>query len=116
MTEDAEEPQEPGETEEPGEEEDGEAKGSNSEGDDDSVEASLEELLNRKERKGKLAEDDDEDALLEAIEDRDSRSSESLTVKVVPPQPTEFTCRGCFLLKHRSQLRDPKGMLCNDCA
>lgn len=83
---------------------------------DHSVDASLEELLNRKERRGKLAEEADEDALLEAMEDRDTRASESLTVKVVPPRSTEFTCRGCFLLKHRSQLKDAKGMLCNDCA
>lgn len=80
------------------------------------VETSLEELLQRKERKGQRSEEeDDEEALIEAMDEREGRS-ESLTVKVVPPQPTEFTCRGCFLLKHRSQLKDRKRMLCNDCA
>jgi Domain of unknown function (DUF4193) len=41
---------------------------------------------------------------------------EALTVKVVPQQPTEFTCRNCYLVKHRSQLADKKRMLCRDCA
>ena len=38
------------------------------------------------------------------------------SVKVVPQQPTEFTCRNCYLVKHRSQLADKKRMLCRDCA
>lgn len=119
MAEHAEEPErsEPEEPEEEAEEEEGEPASSGEDEDaDESVDESLEQLLNRKERKGKLAEEADEDALLEAMEDRDTRASESLTVKVIPPQPTEFTCRGCFLLKHRSQLKDAKRMLCNDCA
>jgi hypothetical protein len=37
-------------------------------------------------------------------------------VKVVPPQPNEFTCRRCYLVKHRSQLKDRNKMLCRDCA
>lgn len=81
------------------------------------VETSLEELLQRKERKATTVEDeDDEEALIEAIEEREGRGTESLTVKVVPPQPTEFTCRKCFLLKHQSQLKDKRRMLCADCA
>jgi hypothetical protein len=82
-----------------------------------SVETSLEELLQRKERRGTATVSDDEDeeeALLEAMDEREGRA-ESLTVKVIPPQPTEFTCRKCFLLKHRSQLKDKRRMLCNDC-
>jgi hypothetical protein len=36
--------------------------------------------------------------------------------KVVPPQATEFICRNCFLVKHRSQLANKKKQLCRDCA
>jgi len=82
------------------------------------VETSLEELLQRRERKTTTTSDgdeNDEEALIEAMDEREGRA-ESLTVKVVPPQPSEFTCRGCFLLKHRSQLADKKRMLCRDCA
>jgi hypothetical protein len=78
----------------------------------------LEEFLQRKERRGaaRAEEVDDEEALLEAMEEREGRGTESLTVKVVPEQPDEFTCRRCFLVKHRSQLRDRKRQLCADCA
>lgn len=89
--------------------------------DDGSVETSvgdLEEFLQRKERRAaaRPEEADDEEALLEAMEEREGRGTESLTVKVVPEQPDEFTCRRCFLVKHRSQLRDRKRQLCTDCA
>jgi hypothetical protein len=89
--------------------------------DDGAVETSvgdLEEFLQRKERRAaaRSEEVDDEEALLEAMEEREGRGTESLTVKVVPEQPDEFTCRRCFLVKHRSQLRDRKRQLCADCA
>ncbi|MEX2275439.1 MAG: DUF4193 family protein [Actinomycetota bacterium] len=41
---------------------------------------------------------------------------EPLAVKVVPPQDTEFVCKKCYLVKHRSQLKDAKRQLCRDCA
>jgi hypothetical protein len=86
--------------------------------DEEAVETSLEEFLQRKERRAPAVteEADEEEALLEAMEEREGRGTESLTVKVVPEQPNEFTCRSCFLVKHRSQLKDSKRMLCNDCA
>jgi hypothetical protein len=34
----------------------------------------------------------------------------------VPKQANEFTCSGCFLVKHQSQLVDQKKTLCRDCA
>ena len=40
------------------------------------------------------------------MDEREGRGAESLTVKVVPEQPDEFTCRRCFLVKHRTQLKD----------
>jgi hypothetical protein len=93
----------------------------NSSSEDGGVETSvgdLEEFLQRKERRSATRgeEVDDEEALLEAMEEREGRGTESLTVKVVPEQPDEFTCRRCFLVKHRSQLRDRRRMLCADCA
>lgn len=83
--------------------------------DDSALETSLEELLQRKERRLEDDEIDEEEALLEAMEGREG-PAEPLTVKVIPPQPTEFTCRKCFLLKHQSQLADKKRTLCRDCA
>jgi hypothetical protein len=34
---------------------------------------------------------------------------------VLPKQPGEFVCQSCFLVKHPSQLADPKAQLCRDC-
>lgn len=75
-------------------------------------EASLDELLTSRAEEAGGEEDDDESVL---SFDRDERI-ETLSVKVVPQQPTEFTCRKCYLVKHRSQLADKKRMLCRDCA
>lgn len=46
---------------------------------------------------------------------RDDRA-EPIDTKVVPMQETEFMCKRCYLVKHRSQLADKKRMLCRDCA
>ena len=43
-------------------------------------------------------------------------SAEELTVRVLPRQADEFTCKSCFLVHHRSQLADEKSMVCTDCA
>ena len=74
--------------------------------------ASLDEILSTRPEEQGAEEEDDESVL---AMDRDERI-ESLSVKVVPQQPTEFTCRKCYLVKHRSQLADRKRMLCRDCA
>jgi len=42
-------------------------------------------------------------------------SDESLTVRVDPQQADEFTCAGCFMVCHRSQLAVADQMLCQDC-
>ncbi len=72
---------------------------------------SIEDLLVKKEAQAE--EDDDDDSMLSLT--REERL-EPLAVKVVPPQPTEFICQNCYLVKHRSQLKDKKRMLCRDCA
>jgi len=91
--------------------EDGEAAEEPEPAGDDS-EASLDEILTTRPEE-QAAEEEEEESVLAL--DRDERI-ESLSVKVVPQQPTEFTCRKCYLVKHRSQLADRKRMLCRDCA
>jgi hypothetical protein len=73
---------------------------------DEDVEASLDMIL--KERLVVEEEPEDEEAV-ETDEKTDG------VERVLPKQPDEFVCRSCFLVKHPSQLADPKKMLCRDC-
>ena len=75
--------------------------------------SSLEELIAKKEDRKPAEEEEEEESVL-AVE-REERL-EPLAVKVVPPQPAEFVCKNCHLVKHRSQLKDKNRMLCRDCA
>ncbi len=59
------------------------------------------------------AEEEDDAALAAMVRDERLEPTES---RIVPIQETEFTCKRCFLVKHRSQLADKKKMLCRDCA
>ena len=43
-------------------------------------------------------------------------SGESLSVRVDPKRVDEFTCTGCFLVRHHTQLAVADRMLCRDCA
>ena len=79
-------------------------------GGDEEVE-SIQDILVKQEARAE--EDDDDDSVLSLS--REERL-EPLAVKVVPPQPTEFICKNCYLVKHRSQLKDKTRMLCRDCA
>jgi hypothetical protein len=80
---------------------------------EETVEASLEEILaKRAEGEAEPGEAEDESVLAVG---RDDERVETLAVKVVPQQPTEFVCKKCFLVKHRSQLADKKRMICRDC-
>jgi hypothetical protein len=72
---------------------------------------SIEELIVKKE--SQAAEEEDDDAVLSLT--RDERL-EPVPEKVVPPQSSEFVCKKCYLVKHRSQLKDRARMLCRDCA
>lgn len=105
------------ETEEQEEEEEEEQEES-APADEEAVGTDLEQFLQRKERRtaARIEDPEEDEALLEAMEEREGRGTETLTVKVVPEQPNEFTCQRCFLVKNRSQLKDPRRMLCNDCA
>ena len=75
------------------------------------VETSFEELAKRAED---VEEQEEEDTVLDLGRGEDK--AEALVEKVIPPQPNEFTCRNCFLVKHQSQLADKKKMFCRDCA
>jgi hypothetical protein len=81
----------------------------------EAAEASLDEILAKKEEDAAPGEEADEEAATLVPTGREERV-EPLAVKVVPQQPTEFTCKKCFLVKHRSQLADKKRMICRDCA
>jgi hypothetical protein len=72
---------------------------------------SIQDILVKQEARDE-AEEEDDSVLNLTREER----LEPLAVKVVPPQPTEFICKKCYLVKHRSQLKDKAKMLCRDCA
>lgn len=80
-------------------------------GADEEVE-SIQEILVKQEARSEEAEEEDDSVLNLSREER----LEPLAVKVVPPQASEFICSNCFLVKHRSQLKDKAKMLCRDCA
>jgi hypothetical protein len=71
------------------------------------AEASLDEIATKSEE----GDSEDEGMISTGREER----VETLAVKVVPQQPTEFVCKNCYLVKHRSQLADKKRMFCRDC-
>jgi hypothetical protein len=45
-------------------------------------------------------------------------TDDELVLDVMPMQVNEFTCSGCFLIHHRSQLasRRRNQLICRDCA
>ena len=75
---------------------------------------SIQELIVKQEAEAD-AEDAEEDEVVVPLT-REEKLAEPLEARVVPIQETEFTCKRCFLVKHRSQLADKKKMLCRDCA
>lgn len=96
------------EIEEPGEDEDDEDDEGDPEVGDD--EASLDEFVSK--AKETTDPDEEEDSLLDLT--REERL-ESLTIRAAPKQANEFVCTSCRLVKHQSQLADPKRELCRDC-
>ena len=85
--------------------------------DDDLSEDSLQELQARRTDKSSGSIDIDETDLAESLElPGADLSNEELSLRVIPRQADEFTCARCFLVHHRSQLADPKKMICRDCS
>lgn len=76
--------------------------------------ASLEEILAKKPEERPAPEEEEEEESILSL-GREERL-ETLSVKVVPKQESEFVCRKCYLVKPiRSQLADKKRMYCRDC-
>jgi Domain of unknown function (DUF4193) len=82
-------------------------------GDAEDVESIQELLVKQETAEEETTEEEDEPIL--ATLTRDDRV-EPVETRVVPIQSTEFVCSNCFLVKHRSQLKDKRKMLCRDCA
>lgn len=76
---------------------------------------SIQELLTKQEARAEEEEAEEEDESILALA-REEKLGEPLEARVVPIQAIEFVCKRCFLVKHRSQLKDKKKMLCRDCA
>jgi len=74
---------------------------------------SIQELLVKQEAADE-EDDEEEEVITPARGDRVAGADPE--ARVVPMQETEFICKRCFLVKHRSQLADKKKMLCRDCA
>jgi len=63
-----------------------------------------------------VVDDDPNDSMFFELPGADL-SSEELSVVVIPQRSDEFTCSSCFLVQHRSRLRDSSGgrQICADC-
>jgi hypothetical protein len=76
---------------------------------------SIQDLLAKQETAEGAEEAADEDEVATPASTKGERL-EPLDARVVPMQETEFMCKNCYLVKHRSQLADKRKMLCRDCA
>ena len=76
---------------------------------------SIQELLVKQEAADEADADEDEAAVV-ALTKEERLAADPAESRVVPMQETEFVCKRCFLVKHRSQLADKKRTLCRDCA
>ncbi|GDX22824.1 dUTPase [Actinomycetes bacterium] len=87
--------------------------------DEELHEESLEELKARRSDAQSGQVDIDEEEAAENLElPGADLSGEELAVRVVPKQTDEFTCSGCFLVQHHTQLARSDGAksICKDCA
>lgn len=86
--------------------------------DEDSDEASLEELLAQRASSRRGADDvEEEDDIMALSSEKDTPAVTALPSKVIPiKDQQEFVCKSCYLVKARSQLADPERMYCRDCA
>lgn len=76
---------------------------------------SIQELLVKQEAADEADADEEEEAVV-ALTKEERLAADPAESRVVPMQETEFVCKRCFLVKHRSQLADKKRTLCRDCA
>ncbi len=76
--------------------------------DPDDVEADLDTILKDRLVTAEEEADDEEEEV--EVDDRGDPVD-----RIQPRRPGEFVCQSCFLVKHPSQLADPKRQLCADC-
>lgn len=82
---------------------------------DEDTEASLDQILDQRAKAELVAVNDDDDDLLELVSDEVAGVT-PLRAKITPVQEKqEFVCARCHLVKNRSQMADPKRVLCRDC-
>lgn len=83
---------------------------------DEDTEASLDEILDQRAKAELVAvNDDDDDDLLELVSEEVAGVT-PLRAKITPiKEKQEFVCARCHLVKNRSQMADPKRVLCRDC-
>jgi hypothetical protein len=79
------------------------------------AEDSLEEIIARKPEQPVGVAEDENDLAFEMELAGGEEINDELSIRPVPVQANEFTCRSCFLVKHRSQLANEKKTLCRDC-
>jgi hypothetical protein len=75
---------------------------------------SIQELLVKQEAADDA--DDAEEEVVVPLTKEERLAADPTDSRIVPMQETEFVCKRCFLVKHRSQLADKKRTLCRDCA
>jgi hypothetical protein len=82
--------------------------------DEEEREPTLDEIL--KERSGLVDfEAEEEEEVEEDEEEIDSLTRKVLTGETGELGEDEFLCKACYLVKHKSQLADPRKKLCRDC-
>ena len=79
---------------------------------------SIQDVLEKQEAQDDADDADEEEAVVpaSAATTKADDRIEPLDARVVPMQSTEFVCKNCYLVKHRSQLADKRRMFCRDCA
>ena len=80
---------------------------------------SIQDLLAKQETREveeEAADEEEETVATPTVRGGGDERLEPLDQRVVPMQSTEFMCKNCYLVKHRSQLADKRKMLCRDCA
>jgi hypothetical protein len=77
---------------------------------------SIQDVLEKQEARDDEDEADEDEPVAPVSTAKGDDRLEPIEARVVPIQSTEFVCKNCYLVKHRSQLADKRRMFCRDCA
>jgi hypothetical protein len=77
---------------------------------------SIQDVLEKQEARDDEDEADEDEPVVPISTTKGDDRLEPIEARVVPIQSTEFVCKNCYLVKHRSQLADKRRMFCRDCA